>query len=263
MRRALVVVVALLAASCSPQGERTIVAAGTTVVDSGLLERLVDEYRGSGGEGDFSVVGVSTLEVLELGERGSADLLVSHRPDLEEEFLRDHPLAMGTPLVTSTFLLVGPADQELVKPGDDIVDAFRAIAASGRDFVARGDGSGTAARERSIWERAQIIPDGMPWYVETGQGMGFTLQVADQRRGFTLAEEGTFVAASRSLSLVAVPVTASDGLLTNPYRAIVVNPMESPDAGAFVTWLTSGEGVGAILAANQELFGSLVYRPAG
>ena len=211
-------------------------------------------------DADVSVVGASTAEILELGANGSADLLITHQPELEEAFLAEHPGAAEVAVFASTFLLVGPTSQQAVATESDIVRSLAAIAEAGETFVSRADGSGTFAKERQLWVLAGLEPIDAEWYVETGQGMGFTLQVTDQRGGFTLAEAGAFLASADVLSLQAVPTTAAPGLLDNPYRSIVVEPEANPAAAALQRWLVAPEGRSALERANRDLFGREVYR---
>ncbi len=255
----------VLASACASAGgaaDRIVVAAGTTVVDSGLVDELVAVYRRSHPSAPrFSVVAAGSTEVLALGERGAADLLLSHLPAAEDRFLGDHPQAEARAVFASRFVLVGPDGQDVVAPGMDPIDAFAAIAGRGARFVSRADRSGTNEREREIWRRAGIEPAGRSWYLETGQGMGFTLQVADQRGAFTLSELGAFRRASQTLGLVAVDLRDPERLLANPYRAIVVDPGATPEASAFVEWLAGPDGRSAIVDANEKLFAEVVYVP--
>lgn len=255
------VIVVMLVSSCAASGpDRIVVAAGTTIVDAGLVDRLVDDYLDGGPDVDISVVGASTAEVLELGARGSADLLITHQADLEEAFLAEYPRAVADPVFTSTFLLVGPPAQQVVTVGNDVFDALGDIARAEATFVSRADGSGTFAKEQELWSLAAVEPAGSDWYVETGQGMGFTLQVADQRGGFTLTEEGAFLTSRATLSLESIPMDVPPGLLDNPYRSIVVDPQATPAATALSRWLVSPEGRAALERANAELYGTMVYR---
>jgi tungstate transport system substrate-binding protein len=251
----------MLVSSCAASSpDRIVVAAGTTIVDAGLVDRLVDDYLDGGPDVDISVVGGSTAEVLELGARGSADLLITHQVELEEAFLAEHPRAVRAPVFASTFLLVGPPAQQVVTVDSDVVDALGDIARAEATFITRADGSGTSAKEQQLWSLAVVEPAGSDWYVETGQGMGFTLQVADQRSGITLTEEGAFLTSNATLSLESIPVSAPPGLLDNPYRSIVVDPQATPGAAAFAGWLVSPEGRAALERANAELYGTVVYR---
>ncbi len=254
--------IALPVLSACGSSERVVVAAGTTLVDSGVLAELVNQYEQEHPGVELSVVGESTAQILELGRRGGADVLITHAPDLEAEFVADDLAALYQPVMESSFILAGPpgvASQSPLK----VADSFREIARRGDLFVSRSDGSGTYQKELELWNLAGVEPSGLPWYIETGQGMGLTLQVADQRGAFVLSELGVFLAAAPVLSLEMVPVD-DDLLLTNPYQIIVVKgtPVE-PAAAAFAEWLGSSEGAEALVAANLELFGEVIYQPAG
>ena len=86
------------------------------------------------------------------------------------------------------FIIVGPAaDPAKIKGMTDAADAFTAIAAAEALFFSRGDDSGTHNKEMAIWKEAGITPAG-DWYQTTGQGMGETLTIADQKSGYTLAD---------------------------------------------------------------------------
>lgn len=262
MRRlvALLTGAALMLAACTTGAERVVVAAGTTVVDSGFIEALIDEYP---GEGSFSIIASSSREGFALADGGAADLLFTHLAEVEDEYAETHPDAWQSPVFESRFLVVGPPGQTVIRPGADVVDGFSAIAVAATPFVSRGDGSGTAVRERAIWDLAVIEPAGQPWYIETGQGMGFTLQVTDQRDAFTLVEGGSFFADASVLSLEEVSVAATpDELLSNPYRMTLVDPPATEVGRDLFTWMISDQGYDAMVRVNERLYGRVVYAPS-
>lgn len=258
-RAAALLTAALVAVACSGGGDqRLVVAAGTTLVDSGLMDALAGRFEALNPGVDVSVVGEASAQVLELGRRGAADVLVTHAPALEEQFLAEGFAARSDIAFTSDFVLVAPPEFSF---RGSVVEALGAIAGSGIGFVSRGDGSGTHERELELWARAGIDPAGADWYLETGQGMGLTLLVADQRHAATLAERGAYLAASPELALVPLDVDP-DPALDNPYRLTVVEGA-APAAAAFAEWLLGEDGRAAVLAVNEELFGAVVYRPPG
>jgi len=112
-----------------------------------------------------------------------------------------------------------------------------------------------------LWRLAGVDPSGLPWYLETGQGMGLTLQVADQRGAFALSELGAFLAAAPVLALKRVPLE-DHPVLVNRYQATVVKgtPVQST-AEAVAAWLASPAGSEAVIAANLDLFDEVIYRP--
>lgn len=257
---ALVVLLAVAVGACAGSADRVVIAAGTTVVDSGFMQAVVDGFHEAGGDGEFAVVGVASAEALSLLDGGAAQLAVTHAPILEEAYLADHPQTRARAVFTSRFVIVGPPGQSIVAPDSDPLDAFATIAAAEATFVSRGDGSGTHGRELELWSLAGLEPFEAPWYIETGQGMGFTLQVADQRGGFALAEDGAYLAASENLTLSPLLVR-DDRLLDNPYRTILDDAAPAA-AHRFADWLASPEGAAVVRSANERLFGTVVYRPA-
>lgn len=246
-------ILGLLVTGCSAD-ERVVVAAGTTLVDSGFINRVLEQYP---ADTQVSVVGVSSLEALALGSSGSAEVLITHLPEAETAFLADHPSANQEWIFASQFVLVGPESERLEV--SDAVELVALIGEEGLPFVSRADGSGTAAKEQDLWELAGIDPMGQLWYIETGQGMGFTLQVADQRNAFALAEIGSYLAAE-PVALVPFVSGDEDERLRNPYRVTLV-PGASDSATDLFDWLTSAEGAAAIVEANLELFDELIYSP--
>ncbi|MEX1091855.1 MAG: substrate-binding domain-containing protein [Acidimicrobiia bacterium] len=259
MRRWLAVVLILVASGCGGGSDRVIVAAGTTLVDSGLIDGVVAEYESLNPGIEVSVVAEPTSLALELGRRGAADLLIVHASEQEAIFVEQGHSFASSPLVESRFVLVGPPDGRAAS-GLSVTEAFNAIASEGRTFVSRGDLSGTHERELSLWAALGFEPGPQEWYIETGQGMGQTLLIADQRSGFTLAELGAFLEARDALSLVDYQVTGEE--LRNPYTAYVAAAGSNRDGALeLMEWLGSPEGIAVIDAVNLRLFGEIVYRP--
>ena len=258
MKRLLAMLLLVLTACAGGQDHRVIVAAGTTLVDSGILDRLVEAFEAEHPSIRLSVVGESTSQVLQLGRMGGADVMITHGPELEEQFVEDGLAARYELVFVSAFVVVGPPGG---LEGGTIVETLTAIAGGGYPFVSRADGSGTHEVEQALWATAAINPVGRPWYLETGQGMGLTLQVADQRGAYTLAELGSFLTAAERLSLRPLEIS---GLPANPYHLTVVgSSSELMAADTFLEWLVSDDGRVAIEQANLNQFGEVVYAATG
>jgi tungstate transport system substrate-binding protein len=96
--------------------------------------------------------------------------------------------------------------------------------------------------------------------METGQGMGPSLQVADEKRAYILIDRGTYLAYKEKISLV--PVMESDETLLNPYSLIAVNPEKYPSvnynlAMELIRWMSGEEGKAAIegfRAGGESMF---------
>ena len=234
------------------------VAAGTTVVDSGFLDHLAQAYERSRPGMRISVVAQPTRLALELGREGAADVTVTHAPIQEQQLIEDGGSVAGAHVFSSHFLLVGPASLAGRFEGFELPEVLRDVATEGITFVSRGDGSGTYDKEWENWIEAGIDPRLEEWYLETGQGMGPTILVADQRRALVLVEVGAWLAARDSVALV--DMRLDPGALENPYRAMAMSSSSrQTEAIDFVEWLTSAEGRLAIQHANEELFDAIVY----
>jgi tungstate transport system substrate-binding protein len=147
--------------------------------------------------------------------------------------------------------------------------ARRRVSATGRGAIhlARRR-SGTHEKETALWKAAGVAPSG-PWYVSAGLGMGQVLQMADEKRAYTLSDRGTYLSYKAKGDLVIV--MQGDPVLFNPYTIIAVNPARHPharyfDAMALIAWMTSPEGqrlIGDFQIAGEELFHPTAVPPAG
>jgi tungstate transport system substrate-binding protein len=108
----------------------------------------------------------------------------------------------------------------------DATAAFARVADRGAAFVSRGDRSGTHMRELELWGRTGVTPRGRPWYIESGQGMGATLQLADEKRAYTLSDRATYLAWRDKVQLI--PLVEGDTLLYNVYHVLELNPRNAP-----------------------------------
>ena len=255
---------ALLLAAPAPAAEPSLILATTTSTqDSGLLDDLLPRFEKATGV-TVKTIAVGSGEALAMGRRGDADVLLVHSKAAEDEFMAEGHGALRLDVMYNDFVLVGPPSDPAGIKGLPIVDAMKRIAEKGAAFASRDDRSGTHARELDLWKRAGITPAGKPWYVATGQGMGETARIASEKRAYTLADRGTFLALRASLDLAILVEGSPD--LRNSYRVIVVSPEKHPKARAaearrFAEWLVSPETQRAIGAFGKERFGQALFVP--
>jgi len=220
-----------------------ILATTTSTQDSGLLDSLLPPFQAARGV-HVKVIAVGTAAALEMARRGDADAVLVHSPEDERQYVESGDLVRGRLIMHNDFLIVGPAgDPAGVGSAPDAVEAVRRIARAGA-FVARGDGSGTEKKELALWKAAGIDPRTIAKREETGQGMGATLFVAEQRQGYTLADRATYLALRERLTVV--PLFEGDPVLLNVYHAYLVNPAKHPGvhleaARAFLDFLVAPE----------------------
>src|SRR5262249_11280004 len=150
---------------------------------------------------EVKVVAVGTGQALQLGRRGDADVLLVHDPAAEGKFMADGCGSLRREVMYNDFVLVGPpADPAQVHGAASAAEAFTRIARQASPFGSRGDESGTHQKEREIWRRARLEPQG-DWYVRAGAGMGPVLRMASEKRAYTLSDRGTFLALRQDLEL--------------------------------------------------------------
>ncbi len=229
----------------APAGKQSLILATTTSTqDSGLLDVLVPAFEQATGY-VVKTVAVGSGQAMTMGRECNADVLLVHSPAAEAEFM-DAASGVDRRLVMhNDFVLVGPAsDPAGIKGTAKAADALTKIAAAEATFVSRADKSGTNAKELALWKQANLTPAGA-WYLESGQGMGATLQIASEKGGYTITDRATYLATKDTLALD-ILVEGDAGLL-NVYHVISVNPAACPavnavGATAFADYLTSADG---------------------
>lgn len=225
-----VAVAAMLAAAFTPfwgQSRDVILATTTSTRDAGLLDTLVPIFERQSGY-RVKVIAVGSGQALELGRRGDADVVLSHAPDAER-VLADSGYYVNRRLVMhNDFLIVGPASDPAGLRGlTDAVAAMRRLSERAQPFVSRGDQSGTHKLEQKLWRVAAIqTPGARSWYIEAGHGMGETLQMADEKRAYTISDRATYLAWRDKVQLV--PMVQGDTLLYNVYHVLELNPRNAP-----------------------------------
>ena len=243
--------------------EDVILATTTSTQDSGLLDELAPLFDEQTGY-DLKPVAVGSGAALRLGEEGEADVLLVHSPQAEQEYMDAGFGVDRATVMSNDFVLVGPeADPAGIAGGDSAVEAMGAIAAAEAIFVSRGDDSGTHALEVRLWEEAGSEPAGS-WYQESGTGMGDTLNIANEREGYTLTDRGTFLSLRDRLDLVVL--VEGDRALLNVYHVITVNPANGErinEAGgrAFFDFVLAPATQAVIGAFGADRFGQPLFTP--
>jgi tungstate transport system substrate-binding protein len=256
---------ALAVGTARPGHETVLLATTTSVQDSGLLDALLPRFQEETGY-VVRVTAVGTGQALELGRRGEADVLLVHAPDAEEQFMAEGNGKVRWLVATNEFVIVGPPDDPAgVRGTQSALACLQRIAAAGAIWVSRDDRSGTDLLEKRLWKEAGIDPSGQPWYVTSGQGMGQTLVLTDQKRAYTLSDRSTYLAFRPRLQLEVL--CAGDPKLVNQYHVITVNPEKFPKvnaagAEALARFLISPEAQQIIARFGADRYGEPLFQPA-
>jgi tungstate transport system substrate-binding protein len=247
-----------------PANPEVILATTTSTYDTGLLDALNPIFERATGY-QVKTISVGTGQALALGERAEADVVLVHAPEAERAWMAAGNGTQRLLVMYNDFVIVGAAGDPAGIRGAATLDALRRIAASGATWVSRGDNSGTHLLENQFWQQVGLDPAGANWYLSVGQGMGQTLNVANDRQAYTLTDRGTWLARQSTLQL---PILVEgDAVLRNIYHVMPVNPAKSPriNAGggeAYAAWLVSAEAQAAIGEFGRDRFGQPLFVPA-
>ena len=259
-----VVFCVLPAIAAQPQQKNIILATTTSTQDSGLLDVLLPIFEKKTGY-FVKTIAVGSGQAMAMGQKGEADVLLVHSPDAEKKFMAEGYGVNRRLVMHNDFIIVGSkTDPAGIEGSRSSIEAFRKIAASRAFFMSRGDNSGTHAKEKSIWKAAGINPEGLRCYQQTGLGMGQTLSVAAEKKTFTLADRGTYLALKKNLGLDIL--VEGDAVLLNIYHVIDVNPAKWPKvnragAKAFSDFMVSRQTQDIIRKFGVEKFGSPLFFP--
>ncbi|HWP15512.1 MAG TPA: substrate-binding domain-containing protein [Xanthobacteraceae bacterium] len=260
---------ALAAGSASaqdrPAGDLLVLAATTSVEDSGLFDYLIPRFRAASGI-DIHVVSRASSTALTTAEHGTIDVVIVNDPEALDRFVAAGDGARRHRFMSNQFIIVGPpSDPAGIRGSTDAPAALREIARKRATFVSRGDNSGTYSAEQHLWHAAGVNPKARSgsWYRETGLGMGLTVQMAGRLGAYALTDRATW---AKSGDRVRTQVLVQgDPRLFNPYEVILVDAKRHPHvnlaaANAFIDWLISEAGRRAI--ADYKLNGEQAFTPA-
>ncbi len=255
---------ALPAIAAQPQHKNIILATTTSTQDSGLLDVLLPIFEKSTGY-FVKTIAVGSGQAMAMGQKGEADVLLVHSPDAEKKFMAEGYGVNRRLVMHNDFIILGPKkDPAGIKGSRSSLEAFRKIASANAVFMSRGDNSGTNAKEKSIWKAAGTNPEGQKWYQQTGLGMGQTLNVAAEKKTYTLADRGTYLALKKNLGLDIL--VEGDAVLLNIYHVIEVNPAKWPKvnsagAKAFSDFMVSRQTQDIIRKFGVDKYGSPLFFP--
>jgi len=239
-----------------------IVQSTTSTQNSGLFEHILPIFTKKTGI-DVRVVAVGTGQALKNAKNGDGDVVLVHSKPDEEKFVAEGWGVKRQDVMYNDFVIVGPAaDPAKIAGLKDAAQAFTKIAEAETLFASRGDDSGTNKAELKLWEDARINPkpESGKWYLETGSGMGATLNTAVGKQAYTLTDRGTWISFVNKDDFKVL--VEGDPKLFNQYGVILVNPEKHPnvkakEGQAFIDWLTGSEGQAAIASYkinDEQLF---------
>jgi tungstate transport system substrate-binding protein len=256
-------VLVILPLFAEAQRPPVILSTTTSTQDSGLLDVLVPLFERQTGY-SVKTIAVGTGQALALAGRGEADVVLAHAPALEKKYIADGKMLNRRLVMYNDFVIIGPAeDPAKIKGMTKAADAMKAIASTGSRFVSRGDNSGTHNLEKELWKLAGVEPQ-TGWYIESGQGMGTTLGIADDRKAYALTDRGTYLAFQKRVRL---PILLEgDRPLLNLYSVMEINPANGPKVNpaggkAFADFMVSADVQRVIKTFGVDKYGQPLFVP--
>jgi tungstate transport system substrate-binding protein len=252
----------LVAAPLQADDNFIIVQSTTSTQNSGLFEHILPTFTKKTGI-EVRVVAVGTGQALKNAENGDGDVVLVHSKPDEEKFVADGWGVKRHDVMYNDYVIVGPAEDPAKIAGlKDAAEGLKQIAEAQAPFASRADESGTHKAEMKLWQDAGVDPKPASgkWYLETGSGMGATLNTAVGKQAYALTDRGTWLAFANKGDFKVL--VEGDPKLFNQYGVVLVNPakhskVKAKEGQAFIDWLTSQEGQAAIASFNiggEQLF---------
>jgi tungstate transport system substrate-binding protein len=260
-----ITIAAALAPGCraNSKDREVVLLTTTTTKDSGVLDAIIKDFEASHPYKVKPIVAGSG-DVLKQAANGEGDVVLTHSPEAEQEWMAKGHGTSRRLVMYNDFIIVGPpADPAGIK-GMAPDQALAKIAEKAAPFVSRGDQSGTHIRELKLWKGASVDPRGKPWYRETGQGQGLTMDVASQTSGYCLTDRGTFLVNEKRLGMAVL--VEGDARLRNIYHVMTMDATKFPrvnDAGgkAFADYVVSADGQKLIGEFGKDKFPQSLFKP--
>lgn len=243
-----------------------ILATTTSTQDTGLLDELIiPMFEEQNPNINVKTIAVGTGQALEMGTKGEADVLLVHAPASEEEIVASGDAINRQLVMHNDFIIVGPKDDPAGIKGLAISEAFAKIMGENAVFVSRGDDSGTHKKELEVWKKANLTPTDNASYLQSGQGMGATLQITNEKSGYTLTDRGTWLAQEKNLTNLQIAVEG-DEELQNIYHVMQVNPEKhdkvyAEGAEKFVDFMINEDTQKAIGEFGKDKYGQALFFP--
>lgn len=261
-----IIILALTGVAYADASKTLLMATTTSTDNTGLLDELGPKFTAATGI-DIKWTATGTGKALKLGENCDVDILMVHAPDAEMAFVRKGFGTDRTQIMYNDFVIIGPrADPAGVK-GKSVKEALLKITSKKAVMVSRGDNSGTHMKELSLWKSARLaVPDKAKWYVQTGQGMLATINVAAERMGYTMTDRATYIkyAHTQGGNPPLVILVEGDQTLVNQYSVIAIDTKHCDNAKydlakQFIDWIAGPDAQQAI--KDFKLLGKTLFIP--
>ena len=195
------------------------------------------------------VIAVGTGQAINNARNCDGDILIVHSKQDEEDFISKGYGIERKNLMYNDFVIIGPKHDPLkLKDSISLQRVILEILQGSEKFISRGDDSGTHKAEIRIWTNVQKDFNNFKknnLYLETGQGMGATLNIAIGLNAYTFADRATWINFKNKQNHIII--YENDSLLKNQYGIILVSNkkcknINTKSSKIFYDWILSSEG---------------------
>ena len=238
-----------------------IIQSTTSTRDSGFYNFILPKYRMI-DDIIIKVIASGTGHAVVNAKKCDADIILVHDKQSEELFVKNGFGLYRKDLMYNDFILVGPKSFNINFKNENIYQVLQKIYDNKLTFVSRGDNSGTYKKEISLWISLglKINTRKDRWYLETGSGMGPSLNIAVNKNAITLTDRATWITFNNKKDHTIL--VEGDKNLYNYYGIIPINPKKCPNSNTdssekFINWITSKEGqelINSYTKNGEQLF---------
>lgn len=262
-------------ASQAPGRQHLIVSTTTSLYETGFLDELKAKFEAKYSNMNVSFISQGTGLAIQTAMRGDADMILVHDPAREVQFLKGGYGVNRKIIAYNFFIIVGPAEDPVGIAQKSPQDALKLIRSAGMNgtaiWVSRGDDSGTHSKEKSLWKSIGLDTKNLrtePWYLEAGSGMTATLKLADEKRGYTLTDIGSYLLNFNNHNIELVKLVESGKSMLNVYSVIASDPRNANLTKAnfegsmlLIRYLVSNEGQDLFAGFGMKDYGQSLFKP--
>ena len=236
-------------------------ATTTSLRDSGLLSELLPDFTEQTGI-HVDVIAVGSGAAMTLAKNNDVDVLITHDPEREMQFIEDGFANNRTTFAWNYFVLLGPKE-----PSSNLFETLYSIIAQDQCFVSRGDDSGTHQKEQALWRdfsnnsSFEFVDDSLGFhpvwdgYQSIGQGMGAAITISNELECWTLSDRGTALYRQENTNLFMHEF--NETLFVNPYSILLIENEQNDATLKLRSFLlSSAEEIDNYTVNNQTLFHS-------
>ena len=231
----------------SELNDKIIVQSTTSTRDSGLYEYLIPFFSNKYNI-NVNIVAVGTGQAIINASNCDGDLLIVHSRKLENSFIANGLGHSRRSLMYNDFIIIGPKSDPLdISSSEDVKSVFEKLSTGKSKFISRGDSSGTNESELDKWNLIKFNPlkYSGSWYLESGQSMGATLNMAISLNAYTYTDRSTWLRFKNKQNHVISYNNRKE--LRNNYSIIKISGDNCPNinhkgANLFYDWMLSNDG---------------------